>query len=100
MFFSSIVEEAVSLFVFWYCKRGILSFNMPCCNQICIAKCLALIETFCMEIWDKPLPEYAKSPLPLLKCIAQKCVSMFPNFTSQLIIKTMTKYLVSKFSSS
>ena len=61
---------------------------------------IALMETFCMEVWDKPLPEYAKSPLPLLKCIAQNCVGMFPNFTSQLIIKTMTKYLVSKFSSS
>ena len=31
---------------------------MPCCNQICIAKCLALMETFCMEVWDKPLPEW------------------------------------------
>ena len=46
-------------------KLGLVPFNIPRHDRICIATCLTLVETICPKIWAKPRPKNEKSPVPV-----------------------------------
>ena len=53
-------------------KSSLFPFNVPWRNQICIAKCIALIEAGFQNICAKPLPKNPKSLLPVEVCCLKK----------------------------